>query len=207
MGIETMKYKIIGWMVSAFFCGLAGGIMGGLVGYIDSTDVAFDGREMGVFMVLMAILGGKGTLWGPIIGATVFHIFKEGFWTFFLGWQYVALGVLIVVIVIYFPEGVMGWLREKYPERFGEVVDEAHRVALQWDRGASRSDTHDPTRRRLRGDEGRQPLAHTHVHVCMPAKKKRSPMVLPRRLEQVGTLSSSHPIFCLFSFFLFPLCP
>ena len=51
-----MKYKIIGWMISAFFCGLAGGIMGGLVGYIDSTDVAFDGREMGVFMVLMAIL-------------------------------------------------------------------------------------------------------------------------------------------------------
>ena len=52
--------------------------MGGLVGYIDSTDVAFDGREMGVFMVLMAILGGKGTLWGPVIGATVFHVFKEG---------------------------------------------------------------------------------------------------------------------------------
>ena len=129
MGIETMKYKIIGWMISAFFCGLAGGIMGGLVGYIDSTDVAFDGREMGVFMVLMAILGGKGTLWGPIIGATIFHIFKEGFWTFFLGWQYVALGVLIVVIVIYFPEGIMGWLREKYPERFGEVVDEADRKA------------------------------------------------------------------------------
>jgi len=76
-------------------------------------------------MVLMAILGGKGTLWGPLVGATLFHIFKEGFWTYFLGWQYVALGVLIIVIVIYFPEGVMGWLREKYPERFGEVVDEA----------------------------------------------------------------------------------
>ena len=80
-------------------------------------------------LVLMAILGGKGTLWGPVIGATLFHIFKEGFWTFFLGWQYVALGVLIVVIVIYFPEGIMGWLREKYPERFGEVVDEADRKA------------------------------------------------------------------------------
>ena len=77
MGIQTMKYKIIGWMISAFFCGLAGGIMGGLVGYIDSTDVAFDGREMGVFMVLMAILGGKGTLWGPVIGATLFHIQKK----------------------------------------------------------------------------------------------------------------------------------
>ena len=35
------------------------------------------------------------------------------------------LEFLIIVIVVYFPEGVMGWLREKYPERFGEVVDEA----------------------------------------------------------------------------------
>ena len=129
MGIQTMKYKIVGWMCSAFFCGLAGGIMGGLIGYIDSTDVAFDGREMGVFMVLMAILGGKGTLWGPVIGATLFHIFKEGLWTLILGWQYVALGVLIVVIVIYFPEGLMGWLREKFPARFGEVIDEKDRKA------------------------------------------------------------------------------
>ena len=129
MGIYTMRYKIIGWMVSAFFVGLAGGIMGHINGYIEPTEIAFAGPTFGVFMVLMAILGGKGTLWGPIVGATVFHLFKEGFWTFFLGWQYVALGVLIVVIVIYFPEGIMGWLREKYPERFGEAIDEADRKA------------------------------------------------------------------------------
>ena len=53
--------------------------MGGLVGYIDSTDVAFDGREMGVFMVLMAILGGKGTLWGPVIGATLISLIQRRF--------------------------------------------------------------------------------------------------------------------------------
>ena len=58
-----------------------------------------------------------------------FSYFQRGFLDIFLGWQYVALGVLIVVIVIYFPEGIMGWLREKYPERFGEVVDEADRKA------------------------------------------------------------------------------
>ena len=129
MGIQTMKYKIIGWVVSAFFVGIAGGLMGNMVGYIEPTEIAFAGPTFGVFMVLMAILGGKGTLWGPIIGATVVHIFKEVFWIFFLGWQYVALGVLIVVIVVYFPEGIMGWLRERYPERFGEVVDEADRKA------------------------------------------------------------------------------
>ena len=129
MGIYTMRYKIIGWMVSAFFVGLAGGIMGHINGYIEPTEIAFAGPTFGVFMVLMAILGGKGTLWGPLVGATIFHLFKESFWTFFLGWQYVALGILIVVIVIYFPEGLMGWLREKYPNRFGEVIDEKDRKA------------------------------------------------------------------------------
>ncbi|MDA9957053.1 thermonuclease family protein [Candidatus Pelagibacter sp.] len=129
MGIHTMRYKIIGWMVSAFFVGIAGGLMGHINGYIEPTEIAFAGPTFGVFMVLMAILGGKGTLWGPLVGATVFHLFKEGFWTYFLGWQYVALGVLIVVIVVYFPEGIMGWLREKYPEKFGETIDEADRKA------------------------------------------------------------------------------
>ena len=41
-----------------------------------------------------------------------------------LGWQRVAMGVLIVVIVVFFPRGIMGWLRDNWPERFGEAVDE-----------------------------------------------------------------------------------
>ena len=53
-----MRYKIVGWVVSAFFVGLAGGLIGIIVGYMDPLEVAFDGRELGVFMVLMAILGG-----------------------------------------------------------------------------------------------------------------------------------------------------
>ena len=129
MGINTMRYKITGWVVSAFFVGIAGGLMGNMIGYIEPVETAFAGRTFGVFMVLMAILGGKGTLWGPVIGAVAFHIFKEGFWTFFLGWQYVALGALIVIVVIFFPEGIMGWFREKYPERFGEEIDEEDRKA------------------------------------------------------------------------------
>ncbi len=124
MGINTMRYKITGWVVSAFFVGMAGGLMGNMIGYIEPVETAFAGRTFGVFMVLMAILGGKGTLWGPVIGAVTFHIFKEGFWTFFLGWQYVALGDLIVIVVIFFPECIMGRYREKYPQRIGESKDE-----------------------------------------------------------------------------------
>ena len=37
--------------------------------------------------------------------------------------------LIVDFVFVYFPEGIMGWLREKYPERFGEVVDEADRKA------------------------------------------------------------------------------
>lgn len=129
MGIPTMSYKIVGWIFSAFFMGIAGGIWGNINGYIEPTEVAFAGATVGVYMVLMTILGGKGTLWGPIIGAIIFQLFKEFFWTFFLGWQLVALGFLIVIIVTFFPEGLMGYLRLKKPQLFGEIVDEQARRA------------------------------------------------------------------------------
>ena len=69
-------------------------------------------------MILMAILGGKGTLWGPVIGAVIFHVMRELFWTYLFGWQNVAMGVLIVVVVVFFPFGILGWLRRRYPQLF-----------------------------------------------------------------------------------------
>jgi branched-chain amino acid transport system permease protein len=128
MGIHTTHYKTVAWCVSGFFLALAGGAFGHLNNFID-RDVAFPGATFGVWMVLMAILGGKGTIWGPVIGATVFHVTQEFFWTYLFGWQRVALGLLIVVIVVFFPLGIMGWLREQWPEKFGETVDVAARAA------------------------------------------------------------------------------
>lgn len=125
MGLHTTRYKTVAWSVSAFFLGMAGGLVGNLNGFIDARDVAFAGATYGVFMVLMAILGGKGTLWGPVIGATIFHITQEVFWTYLLGWQRVALGLLIVVIVVFFPQGILGWAKARYPERFGIRIEAA----------------------------------------------------------------------------------
>ena len=75
-------------------------------------------------MVVMVLLGGKGTLWGPIIGAIVFHVIKELTWTYLLGWQWVALGALIVIIVVYFQDGIMGWIKRQRPEWFGIRVEQ-----------------------------------------------------------------------------------
>ena len=129
MGLRTTRYKTIAWCVSAFFLGMTGGLVGNMMGFIDPRDVAFAGATFGVWMVLMAILGGKGTLWGPVIGAVVFHVTQELFWTYLLGWQRVALGLLIVLIVVFFPQGILGWLRERRPDLFGHRVEEVERGA------------------------------------------------------------------------------
>ena len=123
MGIRTTRYKMTAWCISAFFLSLAGGAAGHLVGFIDPTEVAFAGATFGVWMILMAILGGKGTLWGPVIGAVIFHITQELFWTYLFGWQRVAMGGLIVGIVVFFPQGIMGWVHDRWPERFGHRVE------------------------------------------------------------------------------------
>ena len=124
MGLPTIRYKVIAWAISAFFLSFAGAAFGHLNIFIDPLDVAFPGATFGVWMVLMVILGGKGTMWGPVVGAMVFHITQEFFWSTMFGWQRVAMGVLIVVIVVFFPMGILGWLRERWPARFGETVDE-----------------------------------------------------------------------------------
>jgi len=124
MGLHTTRYKTAAWCISAFFLSIAGGALGNLIGFIDPINVAFAGPTFGVWMVLMAILGGKGTLWGPVIGAAVFHITQEMFWTYLFGWQRVALGLLIVAIVVFFPQGIMGFIRHHWPELLGHKVDE-----------------------------------------------------------------------------------
>ena len=113
MGLPTTRCKVVAWSVAAFFLALTGGAYGNFVGFIDPLDTAFSGPTFGVWMVLMAIMGGRGSLWGPVLGAMVFHVTQELFWTYLLGWHRVAMGLLIVVIVIFLPDGILGWFRER----------------------------------------------------------------------------------------------
>ena len=98
---------------------MSGAIFGNMIGFIEPRDIAFPTTTFNIFMVLMVLLGGKGTLWGPVIGAVVFHVIKEVTWTYFLGWQFIALGLLIIITIVYFQQGIAGWLIEKFPRQFG----------------------------------------------------------------------------------------
>jgi branched-chain amino acid transport system permease protein len=119
LGLHTARYKTVGWSIAAFFLGIAGALFGNMTGFIEPLETAYPTLTFGIFMVAMTLLGGKGTLWGPIIGATVFYTLREVTWTYLLGWQYVALGLLIIVNVVYFQQGILGWLKARRPEWFG----------------------------------------------------------------------------------------
>ena len=113
LGLHTKRYKTVAWAISAFFLGIVGGLFGNMTGFIEPLEVAYPTLTFGVFMVAMTLLGGKGTLWGPVIGATLFYALREVTWTYLLGWQYVALGLLIIINVVYFQQGIVGWVRER----------------------------------------------------------------------------------------------
>jgi branched-chain amino acid transport system permease protein len=118
MGLHTLRYKRTAWALSAFFLGISGAIFGNMTGFIEPRDIAFPIATFNLYMVVMVLLGGKGTLWGPVIGALIFHTVKEVTWTYLLGWQFIALGALIVITIVYFQQGIVGWLIEKYPRLF-----------------------------------------------------------------------------------------
>ena len=124
MGIHTLRYKLIAWAMAAFFVGMAGAVSAFQLIHFEPLETAYQTINLGIFMVVCVLLGGKGTLWGPVIGAIMFHVFKEVTWNYFLGWQWVALGALIVVTVVYFQDGVLGWLMHKKPEWFGIRVEQ-----------------------------------------------------------------------------------
>ena len=110
MGFNTTYYKTAAWMVAAMFTGLAGGAFGLFNTFID-PQTAYNGA-WNVELIAMALIGGSGTVAGPVIGAFGLHTLIEYVETAFVGWQLVLLGVAVIVTVIRFPDGIVGSLRE-----------------------------------------------------------------------------------------------
>ncbi len=105
VGVDTTRYKIAAFGLSALFCGLVGAVYASWVGYIDPTD-SFS-ILMTVKVPVMVLLGGAGTLLGPVVGAGVFILLEEVFWANFLQWNRAILGVIIVFLIFFLPGGLL----------------------------------------------------------------------------------------------------
>ncbi len=115
MGIDTTKYKLVSLLISAFFTGLTGAFYMNYMAFIDPS-VVFALTDVSIMMILVVMLGGAGTFYGPAIGAVIMVIFSEVFRIYFGSANLLVLGVLIVLIIIFIPNGLMD-LREYLTRR------------------------------------------------------------------------------------------
>ena len=106
MGIDTTKYKLVSLLISAFFTGLTGAFYMNYMAFIDPS-VVFALTDVSIMMILVVMLGGAGTFYGPAIGAVIMVIFSEVFRIYFGSANLLVLGVLIVLIIIFIPNGLM----------------------------------------------------------------------------------------------------
>jgi len=112
IGVNTTLYKTAAFMLSAVFVGAAGAIYASWVNYIEPPDV-FD-VLYSVKAIVMVLLGGAGSLFGPLIGAAVFLGLEELVWRNLLQIHTGILGLLIVLLVLFLPRGLLSLSRRRW---------------------------------------------------------------------------------------------
>jgi branched-chain amino acid transport system permease protein len=106
VGIDVFKYKVGAFVVSGVLSAAAGGIYASMVGFIEPKD-AFS-LITSIEIPVMVMLGGLGTIFGPLIGGVFYVLLKEFVWANFINWHSGILGLIIVAVIYYLPSGVFG---------------------------------------------------------------------------------------------------
>jgi branched-chain amino acid transport system permease protein len=112
MGIDTFRHKLYAFLLSAVGPGIVGGLAARDQGYIEPLSVF--PLITTITMIVMALFGGKGTIWGPVLGAVVLFTFQELVWAHFIYLHQLFFGAIIVAVVLLMPRGILGVLQQKY---------------------------------------------------------------------------------------------
>jgi len=112
MGINTAALKLYAFLISAALPGIVGGFYARYVSHIE---------PLGTFpllttitMIVMCLFGGRGTIFGPILGATLLSILQELVWTRFLFLHEAIFGAIIIFVILLMPRGILGVLQQRY---------------------------------------------------------------------------------------------
>ncbi|MEX0954552.1 MAG: branched-chain amino acid ABC transporter permease [Rhizobiaceae bacterium] len=122
VGIDTARAKILLFMISGAFIGVAGAIMAPRYSYIEPPS-AFN-PMISFLVVIMALLGGTKRLWGPLVGVIPFTIVMDLISSRFPNHTSIVIGIAFMVIVYVLPRGVLGLWEDlaKYRKRIRIVV-------------------------------------------------------------------------------------
>jgi len=110
-GIAVRRMKLAVYGVAAFGAGLAGALY--FVGNLRiSPDAAFS-VNWTAFAIFMVVIGGIGRIEGPIVGALIFWALNK-FFSDYGTWYLLGLGLLAIVVTIFFKQGLWGWVQQRY---------------------------------------------------------------------------------------------
>ncbi len=110
IGYRVERYKIIAVMLSALFAGLAG-VLYAIQNKFAAPDFVF--FLISGEVVIFNVMGGIGTLLGPIVGAAFFLLLREGLSRFFTEYYLIPVGIIFTTMVIFMPQGLLGVLRRR----------------------------------------------------------------------------------------------
>ena len=119
LGINTTRYKLAAFSLSAIFPAMAGAIQANKTLYIDPDTEFF--ILVTITMKLMAMFGGKGTVIGPVIGAVLLYSIQEYVWIEFPQAHLIAFGVFLIIVARFMPRGIVGFFVDQGWTRKGMV--------------------------------------------------------------------------------------
>jgi branched-chain amino acid transport system ATP-binding protein len=112
-GYDSRRVRLVAFLISGFFSGLAGGLLTVVLEFVPIENIHW---PMSGTVLIMTLFGGTGTLLGPFIGAGVF-VWMRDFLSKHLEYWEIFVGGAIVLIVLFFPEGIVGTALQLVRER------------------------------------------------------------------------------------------
>ena len=106
IGFDTYRYRLVCYVIAGAICGYAGALLGNFTNFI-SPEMG-DWTRSGE-LIFMVVLGGAGSLFGPVIGAAAFILLEEWLSSYWLYWQLI-FGILLILVVLFARGGILGLL-------------------------------------------------------------------------------------------------
>jgi branched-chain amino acid transport system permease protein len=110
IGIDTTRYKLIALSLSAAITATAGAFYANYFLFVDPTIVL--PLALSVEIVLIAIIGGLGTVPGPVLGAVLLKLSSELFRNYFEQANLLIYGALLIIVILFMPDGLVGGFRK-----------------------------------------------------------------------------------------------
>lgn len=104
VGYNVRRYKLIGWMIACSLAAVAGSLF---ILYRGYTGPGVMGAFSGAGVLMMVLLGGMGSLWGPLVGAAIFIFMQDYMSTMTEHWEF-FVGLVVILLVLFMPTGVAG---------------------------------------------------------------------------------------------------